>query len=328
MENELLPVLTAQQAIEQAKRYIEDEAAGNQLGLLSRYRGVNVIKSKYWRFNRITAICGMSGGGKSTFLTNLHRDFCNRDLNYHFYDHSKVLIIHACYEMAAYNEILRAVAADTGISYNRLISSEWDSNEKNFVSIGEDNLNRAYEALNELQGIPIVFIETAGSLTALYNTVKRYIEKYPDRRIVLSIDHILLSSNEEGDDNKLMADTAKMAIKINKMGVMVNLIAQLNTNIEDPARRNKKLHYPLKSDIHGSKQLYWACDDIVIIHRPEMLGISLYGPHNILANKLVHMLWIKTRFNKPMSVFLLEELHTSGFRELSGAEIKELMQKG
>ena len=76
-----LPIKSAADAVEEAKAIMQLERQGTIQGLYTRFRGVNRGKMKYWRFSSVTAIAGLSGHGKSAFLTMLEDDFCNWDLN-------------------------------------------------------------------------------------------------------------------------------------------------------------------------------------------------------------------------------------------------------
>jgi hypothetical protein len=101
-----------------------------------------------------------------------------------------------------------------------------------------------------------------------------------------------------------------MAIDVRKEFKSLNiLVSQLNDKIEDPKRiANKALHFPTKTDVHGSKQMYWACDYVWVIHRPESLNIEKYGRNMYLTNGLIAMHLIKSRKGVPGLVRLREKL--------------------
>mgnify|MGYP003612885642 CR=1 FL=1 len=94
------------------------------------------------------------------------------------------------------------------------------------------------------------------------------------------------------------------------------MLGQLNNNIESTERiRNKDMHYPLKSDIYAQAQLFNACDNVLTLHRPELLNIPNYGFYGIPSNDLVHLQLLKCRFGSVGSVWLKNELYRGKFTE-------------
>jgi hypothetical protein len=87
-------------------------------------------------------------------------------------------------------------------------------------------------------------------------------------------------------------------VKLKKSPIepMTILLSQMNDKIEDPIRvQNYNLHYPTKKDVHGSKQLFWACDYVGVIHRPELLNIQKYGPKQYDTDQLIAYHQLKSR---------------------------------
>lgn len=334
-ENTHLPTKSIEEAIEEAKALIREERSGIVTGLYTRFEGFNRAKMKYWRFRSVTALAGMSGSGKSAILNMLEDDFTNPSLNPKFLKHidkdpisptfgkvigeDKVLIIAFKYEMDAADEILRNLSGKVGKSYANLLSSEViksptgeniQTSKAIYNRVSDDEYESYVKELDKLKGRPIVYIENAGNLDQLFNTVVklREDEKYIGRRIIVTVDHTLLSVKlNEKDDLELMSRTAKMAIRLKKMfNIMVIFLGQLNGQVEDLKRReNPDFHHPIKTDIHAQNQIYWACDDVLIAHRPELLGITKYGknPYPMRTNGLIHVAWIKSRKNKAGNIW-------------------------
>ena len=98
---------------------------------------------------------------------------------------------------------------------------------------------------------------------------------------------------------------------------MVVLIGQLNGKIEEIVRRdNPMLHYPIKTDIHCANQVFWACDNVIIFHRPELLKIEKYGKDKKDTRKLIHVSIIKSRFGKVGNVWLQENFSKGQINEM------------
>jgi hypothetical protein len=70
----------------------------------------------------------------------------------------------------------------------------------------------------------------------------------------------------------------------------------MNRNIESPERINNPLnHYPMRSDISSSDAIFQASDYVHVLHRPEMLGITEYGPNHLLTKNKVYIHVLKNR---------------------------------
>lgn len=294
----ILVVKTTKEAIAEAEQKVALERSGQQLGLLTRFTNINSAMMKYFRFGRVTMMAGASGSGKSAILNMIEDDFTNAAINSGF--KRQVILIACKYEMSAADELLRTVSGRLGKSYAHLLSSERDKHTKEYNSISNEEFQAIKEQLEGLSDRPIHYIEVAGNLHQLYATVAWYRAENPQAEICVTIDHSLLSLKlDEKDDLALMSNTAHCAMKMKKvLGTMVIFINQLNGLIESSQRKeNPNLHYPQKTDIHCGNQLFWACDDVWVFHRPEVIGIDLYGKSKIPSKNLIHGSCIKSRFN-------------------------------
>lgn len=300
-----LPVKHISQGLDEAKHIIDEERSGKQLGLYSNWRRVNVSIGKYFRFGRVTYLAGMSGCGKSTFLNKLHDDFTNPQINGNFHGH--VIVLAFSYEMSAADEILRNIATKMEVQYSNLISSAWDNDFKTYKTLSDDDYNTAIKTMEQLKDRPIFYVETTGNLEQLLATRDMMGKKYPKSKFVVTLDHTLLSTKlSEASDLELQANTAKVAHKLKRRyNDHVILIGQLNGEIEKTQRRETfALHTPIKTDIHNGNQIFWACDDVYIIHRPELLHIKLYGTAKMPTKDLIHLIKIKGRFSDIGSIFM------------------------
>ncbi len=73
-------------------------------------------------------------------------------------------------------------------------------------------------------------------------------------------------------------------------------LAQMNRNIEQSERINNPLsHYPMRSDLSSSDAMFQASDYVLVLHRPEILGIQEYGPSHLPTNNKIYMHILKNR---------------------------------
>lgn len=338
-------------AVEEAKFLINNERSGEITGLYTRWRGVNRSLMKYWRFGLVNMIAGSSGSGKSAILNMIEDDFTNPDTNPTFLRHidkdkssstygqligeDKIMVLAFKYEMDAADEILRNVSGKLRKSYSYLLSGEVQNNKDGnkpsaleneiYNRIGDEEFKNISLELDKLKTKRIIFFENAGNLDQLYATVAAYKEKNPHIRIIVTLDHTLLSIKlSEKDDLELSSRTAHLAIRLKKtFGANVIFLNQLNGEIENPKRRSDAtLHFPVKTDIHCGSQTYWACDNVMIFHRPEILHILKYGNKFPVSTKdLIHCAWIKSRKNKPGNIWFKNEFHEGGMRQVDPSEV-------
>lgn len=336
MENkQILPYKTPKTAVQEAYNQILAERTGEQYGLYCEFHALNVSMGKYFRFNSVNLWAGLSGHGKSYLLNKLNKDFLeikkgqlNGNINF------IPIILHFCFEMSAYNEILRAIAGDMGVSYNYLLSSQYDKDSQSYNMLSDEDMIKVKEYLSYYQNKNILFFEVSGNVKEIYETTHYIISEYKSKekernvtyKFIVNIDHTLLIENfDEKTNLDLMANVGKIAIKIRKeFDAMINLLGQLNNNIEDIRRlTTPALHYPQKSDIYAQGQLYNACDNVFVIHQPELLKITTYGNNHLPTKSLVHLIKLKSRHGNVGSVWFINNLDKGRFELIKMEEIKD-----
>jgi len=330
----ILPVQKMENAAKDALKVIEEERSGEQHGLYCRWPDLNKAMLKYWRFNNVSGLGGLSGSGKSITLNMLLDDFTDiedvkedekngilarKALNSDYA--GDVLCLHAGYEMDPADEVLRTVASKRKTSYSYLLSSQWIEAEKAYNKINEKQLDEIKRNLDGLKNKPIYYIKRVGTGEQLYLTCYEIMNKFPNKKLVVSMDHTLLNKYKEGQRGEIdmIANLAQDFIKIRKdFEAMVIPLMQLNGAIETPERRNNPaLHYPIRTDLHGSNQMSMALDNIMIFHRPALLNLGIYGEKDTMNRQindtkhLVHAAVIKSRKGKVGNAWLKEDFaHT------------------
>ena len=345
-----LPIKTIAEAVEEAKSLINEERSGTVNGLYTRWTGINRAKFKYWRFRNVTMIAGMSGSGKSAILNMLEDDFTNPDLNPKYllkfnpatndylwdgktiYE-PKLCILAFKFEMDAADEVLRNLSGKTKLSYSYLLSSQSNREESSkqgkevYNTVSDAEFEKLSSELDKLKSRPIRYIENAGNLEQIWNTCAAFKEQHPQMKLIVTLDHTLLSEKlNEKDDLELTSNSARLAIRLKKaFNATVIFLAQLNGEIEKPIRRdNPAMHYPMKTDIHCGNQIYWACDDVLVFHRPENLHITKYGqkPFAVNTKDLIHCAWLKSRKNTVGNIWFKQVFHEGNMAQTSMDKVK------
>ena len=74
----------------------------------------------------------------------------------------------------------------------------------------------------------------------------------------------------------------------------------MNREIEDKDRiNNPNLHYPMRRDIFGSDSIFQTSDYVIVLHRPEIIGIVDYGPNKQPVENRIYMHFLKNREGEP-----------------------------
>lgn len=330
----VLPIQKMENTIKDALKVIEEERSGEQHGLFCRWPDLNKAMLKYWRFNNVSGIGGLSGSGKSLILNMLLDDFtdnidtkADEKLGIQFKkalnsDYAgEIICLHAGYEMDPADEVLRTTAGRMKSSYSYLLSSQWEEANKAYNKINEKQLDEIKRNLDGLKHKPIYYVKRIGTGEQLYCTAYEIMNKFPGKKIVVSMDHTLLSKYKDDDKNEvgMIANLAQDLIRIRKdFEAMVIPLMQLNGAIETSERRNNPvLHYPIRTDLHGSNQMSMALDNITIFHRPSLINLGIYGDKDSMQKQindtkhLVHGAVIKSRKGKVGNTWFKEDFaHT------------------
>jgi replicative DNA helicase len=300
----ILPILTQNEAIAQANEKIKKAMTEDYPGLLTRWSKVNASMGGCFRFNEITAIHGASGSGKSYILNMIREDFCDKQLN-HFSKPFKILSF--SFEMSAADELIRTYSSKMKTSYSKLVSTE--------TKITEEYFNDIIETSKMIENDIIYYVETSGNREEIKKTVEKFNSMFPGHQLIITFDHSLLAEYlDEQNEVDLINRVSRLALFFKKQyGAMVIILGQLNAEIEKTDRIiNADLHYPKKSDIHGGKSIYMACDTVIVIHRPEKLQIILYGRERFPTKDLVAWHFLKGRMTGTEGMFRMKQAFSEG----------------
>jgi len=311
---------TRKEVREEALKIIELERSGKQLFLKTRYNFLNAALGKGFRFGQVYLLAGLSGHGKSTLLNIFCNDFLNKDLNKDvYYDY---FIPYFAFEMMPENEEIRVLSSKTGKSFLSILSSEINKETGEYDKLCDEEFEVIKQLLKEDDDFKLYYYSNPMTIKSLLIQIRYAHRDYflklketkpnieaKDIRFVAMIDHTLLVEADKGDSVlDLIANLGKMAIKLKKAGNCIVFLGQLNNEIENENRILKPLlHYPRKSDIYAQAQLFNACDCVMIIHCPEMLGIIYYSMEELYTKGLLHLLILKQRFGTIGSIFLKKE---------------------
>jgi replicative DNA helicase len=251
--------------------------------------------------NKLVTIGGISGSGKSalaniieTFIASTYKD---------------VEVLNLSFEMSAKDQILRKLSAQEGCTTSSLrdkistIKSKNTSAQQLFTDT--KSLSRASDQV-EVKALPISYVEEACSVVQIVELIEAFQKKCmeDDKWLVVFIDHALLVEGKSSEERTNVSDLQKALIKLKKRGkTVIFQLMQLNRNIEASERRtNRNMHYPTRGDLSTADAVYQASDYVMIIHRPELIGILSYGPEEVPSAGKVFLHVIKSREGDPCNL--------------------------
>ena len=330
----LLPYLSNDEIAKRTLDDIDKERSGEQLGLFSSWQKVNIAMGKYCRFNTINLWAAPTGHGKSFILTQLEDDFTDirlahgkdingeiieiKGINYGF--SKEVVIIHFGFEMDAEDEFVRSLSRVIAKSTHWIRSAEWVEEDLAYNKITDKEFAFISNQIKYLEGRNIYFIERIGNVYQMYATILNIKSQHPNAELVIDLDHTLLTKREDGQsDGEVIQAVAFFALAVRKrFGAMLNIIAQCNSKLEDINRISKPaLHGTKLSDIYFNAQINWVCDNVWIMHRPELFNIEHYSTDKIDATDLVVFNCVKSRRGKLGEVLMKNYLHRGRFVEFN-----------
>ena len=305
-----LPILSMDDVISTAHPLLENYMNGTVPVMKSRWPKVNKIMLGGFQFNMNYLIAGASGHGKSYLLNMLLRDFTSPAYNPETTIPTKLL--HFSLEMSTTMELLRRVSSLAKVPLSRILQADEPLNEVHQAMI--------YDQLKAVNEPSLYYVDTPGNRQQIVQTILEFIGRHPGCRYVVCLDHTLLvQAMPREDEITTIAELGKVFITLRKrFPIMFISLGQLNDKIESEKRRDPDaphLHYPTKTDIHGSKQLYHAMDTVMVLHQPAELGIESYGRRGIPTRDLVALHYLKQRHSQSGIVLLKNNLKNGTFED-------------
>lgn len=257
-----------------------------------REHNISSLKTRWGKFNKqcmggiepnvVMTIAGISGSGKSSFANLIQTDLI--DLN----PDEEVIILSFSLEMVGFRQVGRILSNKLRRTTSTLYSSETDLDDNTFREV--------VHVSNQLKEYPIYFVDNPGTPKQVEEIIRDFYSQYVEntkKHFVVIYDHALLTK-QVGSVIETISELERVFIQIKKLPLTsVIQITQMNRNIESSERINNALsHYPMRSDLSSSDAIFQASDYVLVLHRPEILNISEYGPNHLpTANKVyIHML--------------------------------------
>lgn len=170
------------------------------------------------------------------------------------------------------------------------------------ANLDEHSFDLVKQKAEKIKQYPIYYVDAPGTVEEIYYTILEFRKKFSDKWLIVTLDHTLLVRGKSAEAERItLSNLQRMLLKVKKFHMTTIIqITQMNRNIESPERiNNVYLHFPMRSDISGSDSIFQASDLIIVIHRPEILGIAEYGINKWETKGRIFLHIIKNREGEP-----------------------------
>lgn len=185
--------------------------------------------------------------------------------------------------------------------------NQWKRKMRFIDTLEETQRNKEIERLDSAN---IWYIEDMCTVKQIKEISESFIEKNKESKILIIIDHLLFLNEKE--ERLGIIELEKVLVKIKKnSNVSIIQIAQMNRNIESIERiKNPQFHFPQRSDISTADAIFQASDIVLVVHRPEILGIIAYGMNMLPTKDTIYIHIIKNREGEQHIITLKNKLNT------------------
>ena len=285
MEQTLSNVRPMSVVAQEAINYIKGRKERDIVSLKTRWNKFNKQCMGGIEPNTIMTIAGISGSGKSSFANELTTDLI--DLN----PTEEIVILNFSLEMVGFRQVGRTLSNKLRRTTSTLYSSE--------TSLDDDTFRKVINVSNQLKEYPIYFVDDPGTPMQVKETIEKFYEKHikgTNKHFVIMYDHALLTK-QVGSAIETISELERVFIQAKKLPMTsIVQLAQMNRNIESSERINNPMsHYPMRSDLSSSDAMFQASDYVMVIHRPEILGIQEYGPSHLPTENKIYFHILKNR---------------------------------
>jgi len=293
--NKLLEIKHISDATNEILNYINNRRHGLIKSLRTRWPKFNRQCMGGIEPNAIYSICGISGSGKSSFANSLETDLFELNTNEDF------VVLNFNFEMMAAKQVGRKLSYKLNKTTSELYSS---SNIDDTYKVSDIDFDEVIKQADKIKRYPIYYVDCPGTVEEIRNTIISFqqLEMCKHKWLIVILDHTLLTKGKNGEsEREVISNLQRMFMERKKYGkISIIQLSQLNREIEDKDRvNNPSMHYPMRRDIFGSDSLFQTSDYVIVLHRPEIIGIEEYGPKKLPVKNIIYMHFLKNREGEP-----------------------------
>jgi len=298
-------------------RYIDNRRKGVNKSLKTRWSKFNKQCMGGIEPNTIYTIAGISGSGKSSLVNSLETDLFELNSGNDF------VVLSFNFEMLASRQVGRKLSYKMRKTTNDLYSSNI---EETGFSLSDYDYDVAKKHAEQISKYPIYYIDCPGTTEEIEKTIQYFQSIFSDKWLIVILDHTLLTRSKSGDkERETLYELQKVFMQAKKVGqTTIIQLSQMNREIEGNERiTNATMHYPMRRDVFGGDSVFQASDYVIIIHRPEILGLTAYGPSKLPVENMIYMHFLKVREGEPKILSFINNLRYNSIDEANPFNIKQ-----
>lgn len=272
--------------------YIDQRRKGVVESLATRWKKFNDQCMGGIEPNTIYSFAGISGSGKSSFINSLETDLFDLNTDKDF------IVLSFNWEMLSSRQVGRKLSYKLNKTTQELYSGYTD------FQLSDSIYAQAVKETANIKKYPIYYVDTPGTVEQVRTTILEFSQENfaKGKWLVIMLDHTLLTKGKSGEkEREVLADLQRVFMEIKKYGKNTIIqLSQMNREIEANERiAAPAMHFPMRRDIFGGDSLFQASDYVVVLHRPEILGLTAYGINSLPVKDLIYMHFIKVREGTP-----------------------------
>lgn len=291
----------------EAIQYMEDRRDGNVQSIKTPWKKFNDAGIGGLEWGSITTIAARPGGGKTLIVNQITRNAHKLNPTQDF------AVLDFQFEMSSKTTGVREFSSVIKKSYRELLSVD--------QKISDHDLALAWAHSKNSVDLEVYQIDTPLTVSQIEQTILDFI-KEKKKPVIVTIDHSVLIKKAAGEKDifESLYALGEMLTKLKKkMPVMFIILTQMNRSIEDQSRKipGTAGNYPTSGDIFGADALLQHSDLMVVINRPSLYNLDVYGPEQFEVNeKLLALHFLKTRNGDNRLCFFEAEFEHMTIREV------------